>query len=101
MPYFISLMRFTQKGLSEIKNVEDRIRLSRERVESVGGKSVKLYATLGPYDLVQIFEMPSESSMMTYVMTARRDGFVEPLILRAFDEIEWSSIVENIPTIKS
>ncbi|MGF7158394.1 uncharacterized protein with GYD domain [Rhodoligotrophos appendicifer] len=97
MPYFISLMKFTEKGLREIKNTGDRIKISRDRVESVGGRSIQLFATLGSYDLVQIFEMPDDSSMMQYVMTARRDGYVDPLILPAFDESEWSSILEKIP----
>lgn len=37
-------------------------------------------ATLGAYDFVQVFEMPDNEAMLQYVPTARRDGFVEPLI---------------------
>ncbi len=96
MPYYISLMRLTQKGLDELGNSPERGRISKERVEALGGRSVCLYATMGPYDFVQVFEMPDETSMMQYVMTARRDGHVEPLILPAFDASEWASIVEEL-----
>ena len=51
---------------------------------------------MGPYDFVQIFEMPSEVAMMEYVTIARRDGFVDPVILRAFESDEWESITESV-----
>ncbi|AZO43597.1 GYD domain-containing protein [Mesorhizobium sp. M7D.F.Ca.US.005.01.1.1] len=94
MPYFISLMRLTQRGLDEIANSPERARVSRERVEDLGGRSVALYATMGAYDFVQIFEMPSETAMMQYLLVARQDGHVDPVVLRAFDASAWSSIVE-------
>lgn len=97
MPLFISLMRMTPKGLAELKQSPERGQISQERVERLGGRSLGLFATMGPYDFVQIFEMPSESLMMEYLLTARQDGHVEPLILRAFDTTEWGSIVEKIP----
>lgn len=85
MPLFISLMRLTQRGLDELHNSPERARISKERVEKLGGRSIVFYATMGPYDFVQVFEMPDEARMMEYVLTARRDGHVEPLILPAFD----------------
>ncbi|MGF0237350.1 GYD domain-containing protein [Rhodococcus sp. IEGM1300] len=97
MPLFVSLMRMTQKGLSELKESPERGRISKERVERLGGRSHGLLATMGVYDFVQIFEMPSESLMMEYLLTARQDGHVEPLILRAFDTTEWGAIVDSIP----
>lgn len=71
-------------------------RISKERVESLGGRSISLYATMGAYDFVQVFEMPVEARMMQYVLTARRDGHVAPLILPAFDTDKWSGIVKSL-----
>ena len=96
MPLFISLMRLTQRGLDELHNSPERGRISKERVEKLGGRSIALYATMGPYDFVQVFEMPDEARMMEYVLTARRDGHVEPLILPAFDVADWSAIVNAV-----
>ena len=95
MPVFISLIKMTPKGLSELKNSPERGAVSKSRVESLGGKSLSLYATMGSYDFVQIFEMPSEALMMQYLLTARQDGHVEPLVLRAFESTEWASIVSK------
>lgn len=96
MPYYVSLMRLTQKGLDELRNSPERGRIASERVEALGGRSVCFYATMGPYDFVQVFEMPDETSMMQYVLTARRDGYVDPLILPAFDTAEWAGIIDAL-----
>lgn len=90
---FISLMKLTQKGLDELADSARRREVSEQRVASVGGRSIAFYAVLGEYDFVQVFEMPSVSSMMQYVMTARRDGHVEPLLLPAFDTTQWSEML--------
>ncbi|MEZ5774493.1 MAG: GYD domain-containing protein [Hyphomicrobiaceae bacterium] len=97
MPHFISLMRYTEKGLREIKGSTERARLSAERVEKLGGRSTDFYLTMGAYDLVQVFEMPSEESMMRYLLTARADGYVDPLVLRAFPAADYRRIVESLP----
>ncbi|RUU40154.1 GYD domain-containing protein [Mesorhizobium sp. M6A.T.Ca.TU.002.02.2.1] len=93
---YVSLMRLTDKGLAELAGSPDRRKISEERVEALGGKSVAFYATLGAYDFVQVFEMPDNEAMLQYVLTARRDGFVEPLILPAFDPPTFGDIVERV-----
>ena len=46
MPHFISLMRYTEKGLREIKGSTERARLSAERVEKLGGRSTDFQVTV-------------------------------------------------------
>lgn len=93
---YISLMRLTDKGLAELAGSPDRRKISEERVAALGGKSIAFYATLGAYDFVQVFEMPDNEAMLQYVLTARRDGFVEPLILPAFDPQTFGAIVGRV-----
>ncbi len=96
MPHFISLMRYTQKGLADIKSSTERAKLSAERVEKVGGRSADIYLTMGAYDLVQVFEMPSDEAMMRYLLTARADGYVDPHVLRAFPATDYKRIIEEL-----
>jgi len=93
---YISLMKLTQRGLDELGDSARRREVSEARVAALGGRSLAFYAVMGPYDFVQVFEMPSNEAMMQYVMTARRDGYVEPLIMPAFDTSEWGRIIENV-----
>lgn len=96
MQRYISLMRLTAKGLAELADSGARRKVSEDRVSALGGRSVAFYATLGTYDFVQVFEMPDNASMMQYVLTARRDGFVDPLILPAFDSQVYGDIVGRV-----
>lgn len=96
MQRYISLMKLTAKGLAELADSGARRKVSEDRVASLGGRSVAFYATLGTYDFVQVFEMPDNASMMQYVLTARRDGFVDPLILPAFDSQAYGDIVGRV-----
>ncbi|QEN90432.1 GYD domain-containing protein [Labrys sp. KNU-23] len=93
---YISLMRLTAKGLAELADSAGRRQLSEERVAALGGRSIAFYAVLGAYDFVQVFEMPSVEAMMQYVLTARRDGHVDPLILPAFDAQAYGGIIGRI-----
>lgn len=97
---YVSLMRLTAKGLAELGDSADRRRISEERVAALGGRSIAFYAVLGTYDFVQIFEMPSNEAMMQYVLTARRDGHVDPLILPAFDTQTYGGIVGRIQNMQ-
>ncbi len=96
MALYISLMRLTQKGLEDLKGSPARRKVSEKRVAALGGKSLAFYATLGKYDFVQLFEMPNNASMMEYVLAARKDGYVDPLILPAFDTDQFGEIVESL-----
>ena len=93
---YISLMRLTQAGLNELGDSAKRREVSEARVAALGGRSLAFYAVMGPYDFVQVFEMPSNEAMMQYVMTARRDGYVDPLLLPAFDTDQWGRIIESV-----
>lgn len=91
---YVSLMRLTQKGLDELTDSARRRKVSEDRVASLGGRSIAFYALLGTYDFLQIFEMPSNEAMLQYVLTARRDGHVEPLIMPAFDTGAYGGILQ-------
>lgn len=93
---YVSLMRLTQKGLDELTDSVRRRKVSEERVAALGGRSIAFYTLLGPYDFMQVFEMPSNEAMMQYVLTARRDGHVEPLIIPAFDTDAYGRILDAI-----
>lgn len=93
MPHYLSLMRFTPKALASLASSPDRVAVSRRRVEALSGRSLAFWLTMGPYDCVQLFEMPDDAAMMQYVLRARADGYVEPLVMRAFDNAEYAAIL--------
>ena len=95
MPLFISLMRLTQRGLDTLQDSPARREVSERRVAALGGRSISFHATLGVYDFIQLFEMPDTAAMMQYALIARHDGFVDPIILPAFDTNIYGTIVAD------
>lgn len=93
MPLYISLMRLTQRGLDTLHDSPARRAISERRVAALGGRSISFHATLGTYDFVQLFEMPDSAAMMQYALSARQDGYVDPLILPAFDPDSYDAIL--------
>jgi hypothetical protein len=55
-------------------NSAEHARVSRERIENLCGRAVALYSTMGACDFVPIFEMPSETAMMRYLLVACAAG---------------------------
>ena len=57
-------------------------------------KGVKItpYMTLGPYDVVNIVESPSEELAMQFLMAAGAAGNIETTTLRAFSAQEMEKI---------
>lgn len=96
---YIALMKLTPKGLAELHDSPSRRAMSESRVAERGGRSLAFYATLGEYDFVQVFEMPDNLAMMQYVLTARRDGYVEPLVLPAFSHEDFDRILAKLPVL--
>lgn len=52
------------------------------------GMKMTVYSTIGPYDVVNIVEAPSEEVMMKFLMAAGASGNIETTTLRAFTQQE-------------
>lgn len=63
MPTFILLTNLTDEGSKTLKNNPSRIKEVNKEIESLGVRVVAQYATLGPYDFVNIVEGPDVQTM--------------------------------------
>ena len=97
MATYVTLMKLTEQGIRDIKNVPQRLEAGRKGVEAMGGKIVSFYAVLGEYDYVSIAEMPSDEAGMSYIMTLGALGNVRTTTLKAFTEQEFAEIVKKMP----
>jgi uncharacterized protein with GYD domain len=74
MPTYISLVNWTEQGIRDLKETAARADATAELAESLGGKLVQLYWTVGPYDLVGIFEAPDDETAATSNLRSARVG---------------------------
>jgi uncharacterized protein with GYD domain len=96
MPTYISLVSWTEQGMRELKESPARADATAEFAESVGGKLVQLYWTVGPYDIVAIFEAPDDETAAAMQLTVGSRGAVRTTTLRAFGREEFERIIAKV-----
>ena len=60
MPTYATLTKFTSEGLRSIGDLGKAYDEGTKMAQQMGIKSIGAYATLGPYDMMFIYEAPDE-----------------------------------------
>ncbi len=87
MQTYIMLGRLTSQAKT---NPAESMRSRDRLLEEFGKKGVKvqIYHTMGPFDVVNIVEAPSEEVMMKFLMAIGAQGNIDSVTLRAFSQTE-------------
>jgi uncharacterized protein with GYD domain len=96
MPMYISLIRFTQKGMETIKEGPKRLDAAKERFRAAGGELKAFYLVTGQYDAVAISELPNDEAVARVALGNGLMGNVRTETLRAFSEDEYRKIVAGL-----
>ena len=97
MPIYITLFNLTEKGIKNIKDAPGRIEEGIKAAESIGGKLIGFYATMGEYDYVSIGEAPSDEVHMTFLLGLAAQGYVRTKTLKAFTKEELGEMIAKLP----
>jgi len=97
MPTYISLIRFTQKGMETIKEGPKRVDAAKERFRAAGGELKAFYLVTGQYDAVAISELPNDEAVARLALGNSSMGNVRTETLRAFSEDEYRKIIAALP----
>lgn len=97
MPTYISMLRYTQQGIGNIKNAPARIDAAKEAYRKAGGELQSIYLTLGQYDLVVIAEMPNDEAVARLALSLGAQGNIRTETMRAFTETEFRKIAGSLP----
>lgn len=97
MPTYVTLLNYTEQGISTVESSPNRIERARELVEELGGEFQAFYLTFGQYDGVAIIDFPDDETAARYALTVGRAGNASTETLKAFTEEEFSEIVADIP----
>ena len=96
MPTYITLMKWTAKGIENIKDAPQRAEEAIKLLESMGGKLIGFYTVMGEYDLVGIAEAPSDEVTMAFLSALGAAGNVRTT-MRAFTREEVEEIAKLVP----
>ncbi|MEO8634486.1 MAG: GYD domain-containing protein [Gemmatimonadales bacterium] len=97
MPTYISLLCYTQQGITAVKNGPARLDAAKEAYRKAGGELKAFYLTMGEYDMIAIAEMPNDESVATMALALGAAGNLRSQTFRAFTEGEYRKVVATLP----
>ena len=69
MPTYITLARWTQKGLENVKEAPSRLNMAKEAYKAMGAEIKEMYLVMGEYDMVIISEVPDDQTMAKLLLS--------------------------------
>ena len=97
MALYITLARYSQKGIENIKDSPKRADAAKKLFGSLGGKMTAFYLTLGHYDFVFVSEFPNDEAAAKALLAIGSQGNIHTQTLRAFSEDEYRKLIGSLP----
>ncbi len=96
MPTYISLLNFTDEGIRNVSDTLQRADRTAQLAEKHGARLTQIYWTVGPYDVVEVFEAPDDESATALLLEVGSQGDVRTTTLRAYNREEMPGIIERL-----
>ena len=89
MPVYIMLTSLTAHGVQTLKSNPDRLREVNRDVEELGAKVLHQWATLGPFDFVNVVEAPDTATVarVSVALGARGSAKLQTLPALEIEEL--------------
>ncbi len=89
MPIYILLTTLTAQGVQTLKSNPDRLLAVNADVEELGCKVLHQWATLGPFDFVNVVEAPDEVTVakVSIALGARGSAKLQTLPALAIEDL--------------
>jgi uncharacterized protein with GYD domain len=85
MPVYIMLSTLTAQGVQTLKSNPGRLREVNRDVEELGAKVLHQWATLGPFDFVNVVEAPNAETIARVSIALGARGSAKLQTLTALD----------------
>lgn len=96
MATFITTIKFTQQGITEIGQTTKRAKSFKAQAKSLGVKVKDIYWTLGDQDGVLIFDAPDDETATAALLSLGAIGNVHTTTCRAFKTAEMEDIISKV-----
>jgi uncharacterized protein with GYD domain len=97
MPTYIGLMRWTQKGIENVKDSPARLDAAKAAFQAAGAEIKEFYMVMGQYDMVVVTEAESEDAAVKATLAVAANGSVRSETLRAYTEDEYRRLIGELP----
>lgn len=96
MATYVVLVNWTDKGIAEAKGTLDRTQTVSQMAADLGGRVVLMLWTIGRYDIVAVFEFPTDEAFTTFALRVAALGTVRTESLRGFTADEMRGILAGL-----
>jgi uncharacterized protein with GYD domain len=88
MPTYVMLSTLTPQGVQTLKSNPDRLREVNRDVEELGARVVHQWATLGPFDFINVVEAPDDATIakVSVALGARGSAKLQSMAAMTIDE---------------
>ena len=97
MAKYISLVKYTAKGIENVKESPNRLDAVKQLCESMGAKVEGFFLTMGRYDMIMITDAPNPETVAKIILTITSGGAVSTETLHGFTEEEYRKIISELP----
>jgi uncharacterized protein with GYD domain len=96
MPRYVILANWTDRGIRDVKHTTERMDHGGELAEKHALKLEQAYWSVGPYDMLSIFEASDDEALSAYLLQIGSSGNVRTTTLRAYEEEEMPGILRRL-----
>jgi uncharacterized protein with GYD domain len=96
MPTYVSLLRFTDQGIKNIKDSPARLEQAKKAMQAAGGELRAWYLAVGAYDAIVVADGPNDEAVAKVLLQIGAAGFVRSETMRVFTEPEYRKIIGGL-----
>jgi uncharacterized protein with GYD domain len=96
MATYVSLVRYTDQGIRNVKESPTRLDAAKKLFQAAGGEIKQFYLAMGRYDILIVAEAPDDEAVARITLSLGALGNVRTETLRVFTEGEFRKIVGSI-----
>ena len=97
MPTYVTLVRYTDQGIKNIKESPARLEAAKKAAQSLGAEIKSFYLALGTYDIVLTVDSPNDETVARLALSLGSLGNVRTDTLRVFNETEFRKLISSLP----
>ena len=97
MATYISLLRFTQQGIENVKESPSRLDTAKRAFQAMGAKITAYYLVMGQYDAIVVSEAPDDETVAKLALSIGSAGAIRTETFRAFTEDEYRKVIAALP----
>ena len=99
MAKYISLVKYTGKGIENVKQSPTRLDDFKKLCESMGAKVEGFYLTMGRCDMLVILDAPDSATVAKIILATSSRGAISTETMQAFSEANIAKSSRKYPKV--